>query len=123
MISEHWRVIDPEFPGFRCSMYWVEELKRELDAAGVGLTVVQIPFLDRRDVPEDPEAAVQETLARALAARGVRSVNLYPGTVGHDVMSMRLPDTHPNAAGHRLFAEILLAQREALGLPAALFAE
>jgi len=118
-LTAHQLVIDPEFPGFRCSMFWLGQLQRELDRDGIGMAVIQIPFLDRRDAPGgDPEARAQEYLARLLEWKGFHGINLYPGTVGRDVMSMRLPDTHPNAAGHRMLAELLLERRHELGLPA-----
>ena len=113
-------VLREEHFGFRCSMGWLEALRAEAEAEGVRFAVVQIPHLDGIGVGRspDPEEEAQARLARALRQRRFQTIETYPALAEQDAERMLNQDEHPTAEAYSRFVDVLLSERESLGLPA-----
>lgn len=107
---------EPNADGWRATLDDLESFARELGAEGRVVLVALWPLLAslEGDYPfEDTHASI----ARDLAARGVTFVDTLPAFRGATTRSLWVHevDHHPNAEGHRRFAEaITVAVREAL---------
>jgi hypothetical protein len=118
VVTGHPNLVNPNHFGFQCAMYWLGTLRSRLDANGVKLSIVQIPYLAATEKTWDPERHVQEYLERWFTYYGYATVNLYPAVAGRDPSTLLLlPDQHPNELGHRLFAEYLFLNLGRLGIP------
>lgn len=116
VVVGHPQMVREDNYGLPCSLYWIGELRELLNARGIGLTIVQVPYLGATDLPHDPERQVQEFLERSFRLLGYSTINLYPAVAGHAPRSLLLlPDEHPGVLGHRLLAEYLIPRIGPLG--------
>ncbi len=120
MLEGHILITKPDYLGFRCSMHYLAELRDAVAADRARLAVIQIPYLPERALSDDPERIVQDRLAAAFAKptretdrtqpiepiAPIPSLNLYPH-VPPEAHAWVIPDTHPDARGHTLFARII----------------
>jgi hypothetical protein len=91
--------------GWQATLEAIERLDRELAQEGRALVVALWPLL--ASLEAYPFEEVHRTIGEALHTRAVRFVDTLPAFAGHDARALWVHevDHHPNAEGHRLFAE------------------
>ncbi|MBX7192986.1 MAG: hypothetical protein K1X94_13050 [Sandaracinaceae bacterium] len=109
----------PNAEGWRATLDQLSRFADELAREGRALVIALWPLLAQlEDESRYPFRATHERIAQDLGARGLRVVDTLPSFVETETSSLWVHevDHHPNAEGHRRFAEAVLpAVREALG--------